>query len=935
MVRHAIDSTAVVIKLALQLQEVLNALVISGDDYLEFECYSSGNVVITIEGNENIVADFNNCDNFHLGESFDGQLRLSPDAIYFNMAHEVYFEGAVDIVGDMMLGGGAYSSLAGGFYVSQQATWNGYTLLIKHRSDKSVSLVDAHGDVIIDELAIDLEYDFDASPGMWPRSSFYGGFDIGLDSTELGGKFGCYSVEPFGIGQWHPAGFEIYCSGRTERALLLDRENIFGASEITISMLNTDTNAYQSIARSSWRYFAPIYSYQPGFPQPTLDIPVLSATEFSMSINDAVYSAHTEHFYIAVPSDAPDYSNHLVELDARTGSVSRSVALKGEVGAIAISNDGSILYLGYTGFSEVQRMEIDTFSLTTVLDLGLAHGTHGEPLYALEIAVSPESDNVVAVATHTDLYYSSPAGVKLFRAGTEQALTGGWTFPPTRLAFNDSGSRLITYTDNSTAYSIGVFAINPTGLEFIVSRSNYADGPSDIHVLGDTLYNGIGSVMNPETGDLLGRNTIQRGFEYEDNRKLAPLVTPDQSHTYIFAKYLEVFNKDRFTNVGVFDPDLEGEFLRLFNVGDDQFAFVTSTGIKLFKHEDVSVSRDWQCDFFDMIDLRVEVDIEAISCLFSGAVFSSIHKKIYASIPGAAGIKGNSIAVFDSESLVVEQYIPVGSDPTELEISHDHQFLYVAYTGTNKYSVIDLSTLTTVMNVDLGSKAGGDGPIFVGDMEPFPSDNASVLISTARRGYTTSYLGVAVYTNGIKAPAEMEAGASQPRANRILFADDNLVFGYNTDSTGFELSEFYVDTSGVIFIERYDDLISGFSVAFEYSNGRLYSSLGHVVDIESREKIGRMEGLLTDNFTRHQFVVDEKRGVLYLYASMLLHENDPVLKVYSLDTFEELAAVKMPNFSVLQSAPKALISLDDDRLLVVLESFMYLLDKNDLLPDDY
>lgn len=928
--RHAKDSAAAVIKLAVQFQEVMNAQVVSGSEHFEFDCYGSGNIVIRKESNVSVVADFDNCNNSLLEESFDGQLKFTPDAIYYNMAGEVFFEGAVDIAGDMALGGDAYSSLRGGFHISQQATWHGDRLVVKHRSAKPIILADANGDVTIDELSVDLEYDLDMRVGRSPTSSFYGGFDIALDSTELGGKYSCDTVEPFGIGDFDPVDFEIYCSGDTERALLLDRKYVNSGNEITISILDETTNQYESVWGLSWLYFSPIYSYQPGYPQSTSVTPELSAIEFSMPISDAVYSDHTKHFYIVVPSDAQDYSNHLVELDAKTGSVSRSVALKGEVGELAISGDGSILYLGYTGFSEVQRVEIDTLSLTTVLDLGLEYDTRGEPLYAMEIAVSPESDNVVAVATYTDGIYKDPAGLKYFRAGTEKVVTGGFTLNPTRLAFNDNGSRLITYSDHSSSYYVGVFSVEPAGMEFIAKRRNYASGPSDIHVLGDTLYNGVGSVMNPETGELIGNNSIMSGFG-ENRRKMAPLVTPDKKHTYIYAKYLEVFDKDRFTYLGEFDPALEGDFLRLFNVGDDQFAFVTDVGIKLFDHVDVPTGRDWQCDFFDLFDARMQIDIETVDCLFNDAVFSPVHKKIYASISGAAGINGNSIAVVNSESLVIEQYLPVGSEPSELEISHDQQFLYVAYTGTNKYSVIDLSTLKTVMDVDLGNEAGSVGPIFVGDLEPFPSDSTSVLISTAKRGYTTDYVGMAVYTDGIKAPAEVDGVGVEPRANRIRFVDDNVVFGYDTESTAFELSEFHVDASGVNFIEEYDYRIFGFSVEIEYSNGRLYSSLGDVVDVESRQRLGKMEGLETDNFTRHQFVVDESRGVLYLYASMLLFGNDPVLKVYSLDTFEELAAVKMPAFSVLLGAPKALINLDDDRLVVVLDNFMYRIDKNDLL----
>lgn len=908
VVRHAIDSPAVVLKLALQLQEALDALIVSGKNHLAFDCYDSGNILLNLESNMDVTVDFNGCENFWLKESFDGQLKIYPEAIYSNSAHEVYFEGIVSITDALSLGGEAYSSLTGSFRIAQQATWHGDILLINHRPSNPVVLVDDLGDITIDDLAITAEFDLDEGRNMWPRSSLYSEFKIAIQSTELGGKYSCKSSEISGVGHWNPADYKIYCSDSIVQNYNLNKGNV----------------------RAHWRYFESIYKYEPGFPQPELEIPKLQSVEFDMPINDALYSAYTDRFYIAVPENAPEYSNHLVEFDATTGSVSRSLSLKGEAGELAISADGTILYLGYTGYTEVQRVELDTLSLTNILDLGLFLNNS---LYAMEIAVSPQSNDIVAIATYTtysdDVSYKHPSDIKFFRNGTEQPIIGGGTINPNRISFNHNGSRLLTYSDNS---NIGVFAIESGSPEFIRTWNNYASGPSDLTAVGDILYNGNGSVMNIETGELLGRNTNVYGYNYEDYRKSASLISPNQKHTYVYAKYLEIFDKNRYTYQGVFDPDLNGEFLRLFNVGEDQFVFVTDTGIKLFKHSDIPDKNNWQCDFFSFPDLRVKINLEVINCLFNDAVFSPHHNKIYASIPGLSGSNGNSIAVINSESLVIEQFISVGSDPKELELSHNEQLLYVTYTGTNKYSVINLNTLTKVRSVHLGTGPWSSGPLLAGDLEPFPADESSVLISLTDNGYNADYAGMRVYTNGVKAPEELGGTGIDPTANRVRFADDNLVFGYNTDTTGFELSEFFVDTSGVTLIDEYDNRIWGFPNELEYSNGRLYSSLGYVVDTESREQAGKMEGLDTDNWTRHQFVVDESRGVLYLYASMLMSGNDPVVKVYSLDTFEELASVKMPAFSVLLGAPKALINLDEERLLVVLERFMYLLDKNDLQP---
>lgn len=922
--RHTIDSTALIFKLSLQLQEVLDALIISDKDYLEFDCYSSGQVIINIQSNSEILVDFNNCDNSQLEEHFDGRLKLYPETVFYNIANEVHFSGVVEIADPISLGGTAYSSIKGSFHIAQQATWHGDTLLINNDASDPIVLVNTNGNITINNLAANMEYDLDGGLHGWPRASFFSEFDIGIYSTELGGAFTCDTVKQFGVGLWHPADFEIYCSGNVAQSLLLDDSE----QEVTVSLLNPSTKKYQAVRNTFWGYFRPLYSkYHPGFPEPKLEMAGLSAVEYKTPIKDAVYSISMNRLYVAVPSNANEYGNHLIEFDIGAGKVTRSLALKGEASEVAISSDGSVLYLGYSDFSEVQRVELNTLSFTTTLELGQMFN---EPLRAREIAVSPESNDVVAVATTRTSGYASK--LKFFRAGVEQVFTGGgWSSEPDRLAFNASGNLLFTYTDNSSAYDVHVYEIEPTGPHFFMKWDNYVSGPSDLYVHGDLLYTGMGSVMNPETGELIGRNTNQNGFDYESYRKLAPLVTPDQNYTYVYAKYLEVFDRQRFTYQGAFDPALDGNFLRLFNIGNDKFAFITDTGIKLFKHADVPTGHDWQCKFVDMLDLRVEINLESASCLLNDAVLSTTHKKIYASIPGGAGINGNTIAVINSESLNVEQYIDVGSNPSELEISHDQQFLYVAYTGTNKYSVVNLSTLKIEQDVTLGS-AQFYGPLFVGDLEPFPTDENSVLISLARRNYTTDYMGMAVYTRGIKAANE-SGEAPAPISNRIRFIDNNHALGYNTDDSRFELTDWYVDNSGVISVDEYEDRITGFATELAYLDGRLYSSLGYVVDTKTKELVGKMEGLATDNFSRHQFAIDEQKKLIYLYASTLSDGNDPVLKVYSIETFKEVASVKMPSFSVLLGEPKALLNLEDDRLLVVLENFMYSINKKDLIPN--
>jgi hypothetical protein len=905
VVRRSSDSATVVLKLALHLQKALEVFVNSSNEHFEFECTDSGNIVLNRESNTEILVNLHRCKNSWFDSVFDGKIRLRTEELHFNQAGEIAFKGIVEIEDSIAIGGENYSALSGSFRASMQKTWHGDMLIINHYLSDPIKLTSQNENLTIKHLSANLDYDFDDPVNSNFRVNFYGGLEIGIHSTELGGEFSCALNEL--------RGFENYCSGSIDKFLKLDNWK-FAGTTVFISMLNAASKIYEEVEGTGFHNVMDIVNFKPSNPQTQFQVPTIPSLEFNMPINDAVYSTSTKRAYFSVAAIAEDYSNHLVEFDLETGGVSRSIALKGEAGKLAISNDGSVIYLGYTGIYELERIETETLTLSTTLDIGG---------FAKEIAISPASNNIVAVTYHNEL-----AGMKFFNSGEEQRVKGDWNSRTDHVKFNASGSRLYTYLDRSTNYGVGVLSIEPTGPVFMKNLDNFTYVPSDIDVFGDVLYTGFGQVIDPETAEILGTNTNVTGYIA---RKLAPLVTAKQDYTYIYAKYLQVYDKDRFTYLGSFDPALKGNFLRLLNIGSDKFAFVTDTGIKVFRHEDVPNDLDWQCGSLNRVDLRAKVDIETINCPFNDAVFSSVNDKIYASIPGKAGVKGNSLAVINSETFVIEQYLPVGSEPTELEISHNQKFLYISYGGANKYSVYDLKTLEKVMNVNLDFK-GFEGPLFVNDLEPFPADDSSVLISLAMHGYTTNYAGMAVYTNGIKAPIELDSGLIHDiQANRIRFTDDNLVFGYNNESGDFDLSSFYADTSGVTFNDKYENLVSGYNTEITYSNGKIYSSRGQIIDTTSIKKIGQLKGLTSGIRTPHELVIDENRRLIYLYASMLLDGTDPVLKVFSLDTFEELNTVKMPSFSVFVSSPKTLLNLKNDRLLVVLENAMYLLDKDDLL----
>ena len=215
-------------------------------------------------------------------------------------------------------------------------------------------------------------------------------------------------------------------------------------------------------------------------------------------------------------------------------------------------------------------------------------------------------------------------------------------------------------------------------------------------------------------------------------------------------------------------------------------------------------------------------------------------QRIYASVPGSAGSLGNSIAVIDPATGAIEASVFIGSEPNQLAISDDGQFLYVGLDGAAAVRRLGISTLSPGLQFALGSDSFF-GPMFVEDMEGLPGNSAAVAISRKFRGVSPRHAGVAIYDDGVP---RSNATATHTGSNVIEFsASASTLYGYNNETTEFGFRRMAVDASGVSVSDTTSGLISGFGLDIEFDNGRIFSTFGQVVDPEVPSVVGTFSGI--------------------------------------------------------------------------------------------
>ena len=153
--------------------------------------------------------------------------------------------------------------------------------------------------------------------------------------------------------------------------------------------------------------------------------------------NVAAYGQHLAHdasrglIYVAADAQAPMHPSSIVTVDAATGAKTSVVPVGNDPQPLALSDDGSVLWVGLAGERRVRRMTPGTtpvpgaaYSLPMLL-------TTGDPSMPHSLAVLPGTPSSIAVGVHGSQY--GGGGVFILDDGVPRA---NWVQPPEVLVFS-------------------------------------------------------------------------------------------------------------------------------------------------------------------------------------------------------------------------------------------------------------------------------------------------------------------------------------------------------------------------------------------------------------------------------------------------------------------------------------------------------------------
>jgi uncharacterized repeat protein (TIGR01451 family) len=237
--------------------------------------------------------------------------------------------------------------------------------------------------------------------------------------------------------------------------------------------------------------------------------------------------------------------------------------------------------------------------------------------------------------------------------------------------------------------------------------------------------------------------------------------------------------------------------------------------------------------------------------------FDADSGRLYATVGTNALAAANSLSALDPAAGKFLSSTFVGHEPSRLALAPGNRWLYVA-----------VQTNQAIQRFDLQSAL--PGPVFLvntsqpsiwtaGEMKVLPEPGEPLAVLRLR--YTVDG-ELVIFDNGVPRPnVAMGVIDSRPRASALEVGEDpSLLFVQGISSSDFK--RYRVNTNGVSFLDSDSTLFpSSTAPGLEWGNGRLFGSVGSVIDPVTRTRIGILPGILNSSLMVYDA---HSRRILYL-----------------------------------------------------------------------
>lgn len=234
---------------------------------------------------------------------------------------------------------------------------------------------------------------------------------------------------------------------------------------------------------------------------------VAAQTILPLSVRDLVYNPRDGKIYASVYAGAG--ANSIAVIDPATGVLEDTVWVGSGPGVLALSDDGTTLYVGLDGASAVRRF--DTVTRTAGMQFGVGSGYYG-PHRAEDISVMPGRPDVIAVSRRNSCCSPRHEGVAVYENGVERSLTTARHTGSNVITFGGAPSALYGFNNESTEFGFRRMQVGDAGVQTTdVTTGLMAYFYTDIVFAAGRVYGTTGAILDPDTRSRVGTCAVSGG----------------------------------------------------------------------------------------------------------------------------------------------------------------------------------------------------------------------------------------------------------------------------------------------------------------------------------------------------------------------------------------------------------------------------------------
>ena len=499
--------------------------------------------------------------------------------------------------------------------------------------------------------------------------------------------------------------------------------------------------------------------------------------------------------YVSVPGSAgPPYGDSIVSIDPATGALGTPVYVGSEPDKLAISSDGTTLWVGLDGASAIREVNLTTGTAGMQFSLGDNAGLYDFPPFVHAIAVLPGTDNsiVASVTTNNGLYEDL---LTIYDSGVPRANTIAMSTISSLPAIFVNPSTAEVY---ATSYESGyqVLSYNASGLSHLAGNSGTSNFSANygtaVQVDNGNAYLDTGVVLSAETGALEGTfyssgTTVATGPMVSDStlgKNFILVGKSSQSGSSTAPMTIEAFNESTYT------PDASDAVPVNGALSGVKYGSGNSTETELNGNNNIDTLVRWGSNglAFRAANGIFSLRSNAVKDLSTTSADLGVSLSAPASAAAGSNFTVTAAIVNNGPSTgtnaVMTATVPAGTTPISATSSGGSCFVGSTIT-CSLGNIGNGATLNVTMELEAMTvgNAGFSATVSAGESDPVSSNNTASA-TTAITGTTLEPVPIVASLS----PSVVQAGATDftLTVNGSAFSEDSTVeWGTTSLSTSF------------------------------------------------------------------------------------------------------------------------------------------------------